>query len=309
MTYARSLFERWLGPILAGLWLWPAAVHAYECPPLELAPERQTTDVRHPRGLLWEVSRSGSDPSYVFGTIHVSDPQVLELPEAVTRALHAADNFVMEALLDGPDALDFYQEMFYQDGTRLADQLDSALYDRALQILAGHGIPPESAQNMKPWAAYLTMNMPPAAGIPLDLVLMSMARGDGKTVYGLETLAEQAGIFAAIDPEAQLQLLIDAICHYETIQKDMETMKILYLERDLSGLYRFKEKYRMHDSPRYRRLLRSLLTDRNRLMVERMLPRLEEGSAFVAVGAMHLPGSDGVLALLEQHGYTVRPLY
>ena len=52
-----------------------------------------------------------------------------------------------------------------------------------------------------------------------------------------------------------------------------------------------------------------LLEDRNHRMVERMLPRFDEGGAFIAIGAAHLPGESGVLALLERRGYTVTRLY
>ncbi|HEY7840695.1 MAG TPA: TraB/GumN family protein [Gammaproteobacteria bacterium] len=52
-----------------------------------------------------------------------------------------------------------------------------------------------------------------------------------------------------------------------------------------------------------------LLTGRNRIMVERMLPLVESGDAFVAVGAMHLPGADGILALLRERGFTIERVY
>jgi hypothetical protein len=44
-------------------------------------------------------------------------------------------------------------------------------------------------------------------------------------------------------------------------------------------------------------------------MVERLRPRLAEGGAFVAVGALHLPGEEGILRLLERQGYRVTRLY
>jgi uncharacterized protein YbaP (TraB family) len=53
----------------------------------------------------------------------------------------------------------------------------------------------------------------------------------------------------------------------------------------------------------------NLIDRRNLLMVERMAMRLAEGNAFIAVGALHLPGDQGILHLLEQQGYKVRPLY
>jgi uncharacterized protein YbaP (TraB family) len=55
--------------------------------------------------------------------------------------------------------------------------------------------------------------------------------------------------------------------------------------------------------------LRRLIDDRNVQMVERMLPRLQRGSTFIAIGALHLPGEKGILQLLAEKGYTVSVVY
>ena len=86
-------------------------------------------------------------------------------------------------------------------------------------------------------------------------------------------------------------------------------MKELYLERDLKGLSVFGQRHAFEDNSLYERVTERLLTDRNRLMVERMLPLLDAGDAFVAVGAMHLPGADGLLALLAERGYQIERVY
>ena len=52
-----------------------------------------------------------------------------------------------------------------------------------------------------------------------------------------------------------------------------------------------------------------LLDIRNRLMVARMMPRLGEGNALVAVGALHLPGRRGILNLLAEEGYHIARVY
>ena len=52
-----------------------------------------------------------------------------------------------------------------------------------------------------------------------------------------------------------------------------------------------------------------VVVNRNRRMLERIQPRLREGNAFIAVGALHLPGKDGLLTLLRNKGYRVSPVY
>ena len=57
------------------------------------------------------------------------------------------------------------------------------------------------------------------------------------------------------------------------------------------------------------RFKKRLLIDRNYRMVRRMRPRLMEGNSFIAVGALHLPGAEGIIHLLEKEGYRVSPVY
>ncbi len=55
--------------------------------------------------------------------------------------------------------------------------------------------------------------------------------------------------------------------------------------------------------------MKRLLIDRNYIMTERMQDILDEGNAFIAIGAMHLPGEEGVLSLLGKQGYKIHSIY
>jgi len=294
--------------LVAALLAWQP-VHGYECQTLELAQHGNSTEVRHDRGLLWKIVREGTPPSYLFGTIHVSDPAIIDLPDAIVEALQQSERFVMEARLNGDDMLAFAQEMFFRDGTRLSDLLEAELYRDTEQLLVRYGIPPMAVESLKPWAAFMTLNMPPEHGLPLDLVLKNRAREYGLPVDGLETVAEQAAVFENLSLDTQIELLTDSVCHYEVLQGDMADMKKLYLERDLEGLFGYHNRYHLQSGDQYQDLMQRLLWDRNRTMAERMQPILEQGTAFIAVGAMHLPGERGVLGLLEQAGYRVTAIY
>lgn len=297
------------GALALALLFSAAPLPAYECPPLEPARHDRQVDIRHESGLLWQINKPGLDASYLYGTIHVSDAAIVDLPQPVSRALQESRRFVMEARLDGPEVLAFAQEMFFHDGTRLSELIDPDLYSRAEELLAGYGIPPLAVQSMKPWAAFMTLNMPPDNGMPLDLVLMGKAQEYGLRVDGLETVAEQAAVFESLSQTIQVELLRDSICHYEVLQGDMADMKQLYLQRDLEGLFSYHNKYHLQTREGYQKLMKRLLWDRNRIMAERMQPLLSKGNTFVAIGAMHLPGDKGVLSLLEGAGYTVEAVY
>ena len=265
--------------------------------------------VKFSDALLWKISKAGSSPSYVFGTMHVSDPGITNLPEAVKSALNNSDVFVMEALPTLEEILSFSQMMFYSDGTTLNDYLDDELFHRIAEILSTFQIPAEAVATMRPWAAFLTMNYPANNAMPLDLILFETAKRQGARTMGLETLSEQGAVFSEMAVEDQLRLLLDTVCNYDSFNQNIEDMKQFYLNKDLNGLLNAVNNHPYADEPIYKELNRRILTDRNKIMVDRMQAVLQEGDAFIAVGALHLPGENGVIARLSQHGYKLTVIY
>ncbi len=259
--------------------------------------------------LLWKVSKEGRQPSYVFGTIHVSDPRITKLPETVETALKNSDIFVMEALPTPEEALSLAQMMFYADGTTLKDYLDDDLFNRIAKVLSNFQLPIEAVSVMRPWAAFLLMNYPADNTMPLDLVLFEIAMSQGARTIGLETLSEQGAVFSEMSLDDQFRLLLDTVCNYDLVMQDIEEMKRLYLKKDLNGLLNTGTQHAYSDEQVYKELNKRLLTDRNKIMADRMQAVLQEGDAFIAIGALHLPGNEGVIARLSQQGYKITAIY
>ena len=278
------------------------------CEPL-LESQVASTNVLHDKGILWKISKKGQQSSYLFGTIHVSDVEITTLPDVVDQALHASDQFVMEALPDTDQMLTLSSMMFFDDGQQLSEFIDTPVYNKTKEILAAYQLGPNAVSVMKPWAAFLMMNYPPNQGEPLDLVLLSLAQQNGADVAGLESLKEQGEIFNQLTFDEQVKLLTDTVCHYDIVEEEFTMMKSLYLKHDLGGLYNYAQRYSMSDKPVYKKLMQRLITDRNNIMTERMQPMLEKGNSFIAIGAMHLTGEKGVLALLEKQGYQVKAIF
>lgn len=270
----------------------PAHAEALSCPPLQPAVGAAAQSIPHGQGLLWRLERGSARPSYLFGTIHVSDPRVVDIPAPVAAALRASHRFVMEALFDPTSVVGFAEAMVYPDGTKLEDKTGRALYERTQQLLARFNIPPLAAQALRPWAAFMTLNQPEGdVGVPLDLVLMQRAQEQGLPIDGLETLREQAEVLAAFSEREQVVLLRDTVCYFDIIQSEIVELLERYLARDLAGIVALTGRYEGSDPALGDRMIAALIDARNVRMVERMQPMLEEGGAFIAIGALHLPGS------------------
>ncbi|MEA2093763.1 MAG: TraB/GumN family protein [Pseudomonadota bacterium] len=263
------------------------------------------------RGLLWEISKLGMAPSYLFGTIHSEDPEVLALAEPVEHAFSGSNSVVLEVLLDLEAMMYSSTVMLMTDGRLLSDILDESLFRQTAAVMQTRGIPELVLERMKPWAVATALAMPVAeTGMVLDMALYQQALEDGKQVYGLETIQEQLDVFEGMSMNDQVALVRDSVEQFPGIEAMHKTLIDAWKERDLAEMLAINEAaMETGDQRMAEEFQRRLVTDRNWRMADRMQPYLKQGKAFVAVGALHLPGEQGLLNLLEQRGYSVRVIY
>lgn len=297
------LIAAWLVGLLVGPRAY--AEDALACPPRLARPVSELPAAQR-SGLLWEVRSPDGAVGHLFGTIHVSDPQIAALVPKLVPVLAASRRFGMEVLFDPPTLTALARAMWAGAGEGLADRAEPALFMRAQQLLGAYGLDPEAVRALKPWAAYTTLSLPRGqSGPPLDLELMTIAQRAGKSLFGIETLTEQLGIFETLSDEDTLALLRDTVCHYDAQQHDLRMLVAAYVRGDLGTLYRIAQRY---ESAAQRRLSAQLLAARNARMAERLLPYYAEAGTFVAVGALHLPGTGGLLERFAAAGFRVRPI-
>ena len=271
------------------------------------------TAQRFDQGLLWRVEGGGVPASHVFGSIHLSDKRVTQVPPAVTRALGEARSLTIELGFDPANIIALASRMVFLDGRNLSGAVGRELYDRTAALTGKLGIPEPALEMFKPWAIALLLSVPQQNPEEvLDHVLASTARTQGKPVHELETVDEQVQVFDGMDERDQAVLLRRAVENYERLAGIIDRVIAAYLARDLAAMSRINDET-AGGSPELQRLnrvvTRRLLDERNLRMAERMHARLKEGGAFVAVGALHLHGDRGVLAELERRGWRVTRVY
>jgi uncharacterized protein YbaP (TraB family) len=277
---------------------------------IEILPSARSAE-SYDRGLLWKIEGPSGQNGYLFGTIHAEDPKVTQLPQPVRTAFDHADTFTMELVLKPEAIVALGSAMFLDEGRDLENLLGEALYADVARLMEDYGMPPLIVSRMKPWAVFTTLSTPkPQTGLFLDKLLYLEAVEQSKPVYGLETVQEQVAVFDGLSLEDQITILRDTVAMYPTMDRMHRELISSYIERDLAGLMHLNERYMAGDGGRLEALLnRRLIDERNLKMAERMQPRLEAGGAFIAIGALHLPGPTGVLALLAEQGYRLTPIY
>lgn len=269
-------------------------------------------DGRFDKGLLWKIERSGAPPSYLFGTMHSDDPQVVQLAGPVRKAFERAQGLTLEIVLDPEALMSMTTSLMLADGSTLEQHVGPDLYRRTVRALGKQGIPELLVTGMKPWAAAITLMTPPdTTGLVLDHVLYQQALAAGKPVDGLETVAEQMDIFdRLLSPQDQVKLLRETLDQLPQIDTMLEELRKAWLDRDLARLTEINESSMASGDPELAaRFNRSVILERNHRMAERLRSRLRRGNWFIAVGALHLPGKEGLLNLLSEQGYRVTRVY
>jgi len=264
-------------------------------------------------GLLWQVEKPGGVASHILGTIHSDDPRILNLPLLVRQSLNHSTRYVMEVKLQ-PDlgmVATMMAAMLLPEGQTLDKLMGAEQYQRVSELALRYGMPDSSLRKMKPWAVATTLALPKSNGAEiLDLKLDQLAKKQGLITYGLERVEEQLDIFDGLSMEDQVALLIDTVDNHPRIVTEMERLTEAYLARDLAAIWAIQEESKTEGNIELnQRLMERMLDERNQRMVTRMLPHLKQGRAFVAIGALHLPGELGVLNLLKQQGYRISRVY
>lgn len=263
------------------------------------------------RGLLWKIEKPGSPPSYLFGTMHIEDPEVVTLPSPVQQAFDRADGVTLEVVLDPQSLMAMAMAFMLTDGSTLESHIGSQLFQRSVKAMAVHGLPELAVARMKPWAVAVTLMTPPSqTGEVLDLMLYQEALAQSKPVTGLETPMEQMSLFDSFSALDQVALLKDTLDQLDEIPQMLADLKAAYLDRDLIRLVKISDASMSSNDPQLvEDFNRKLITERNHRMLERMQPQLKKGKEFIAVGALHLPGEEGLLQLLSEQGYSVSVVY
>ncbi|MBI4989157.1 MAG: TraB/GumN family protein [Rhodocyclales bacterium] len=264
-------------------------------------------------GLLWRISGKGKADSFVLGTIHVADARVSAIAPPVRDALARTRTLAMEPLAETFDARVAELEEF-DDGRRLEPLIGAEAFAQVRAELLAQDVPGRTIERLKPWAAMMRIaRQPRNGGEPtLDERLLQAAQSLRLRVISLELVEEQIASFDAIPPDSQVALLMHLLRNRDALAATTGPAIDAWLRGDLAALARIADRsVERHPAMEYhyRQFTRHLIHNRTLLMHHRLFMPLRGGGVFVAVGASHLYGSQGLLSLLRKDGYRVTRLW
>ena len=277
--------------------------------------------------LLWRVTGDEiPTPSYVFGTIHLIPAEDYFLDSYVVRAMNDVDEVLFEVdpgeMTNPANMMGMMNKINMRNDTSLRDLLSEARYDSVQTYFNDMGLPFMFFERMKPMFLSAMVGQDMSAGNPFgggggeggtksyELELSEIAKAGEKEVSGLETMDFQLSLFDSIPYSVQAEMLYQAVAN--DIDADMgegdsqfEQMVAMYRRKSVAEMSSLISS----ESEGFGDFEEMLVVRRNENWIPHIVDRLVTTPSFYAVGAGHLGGEHGVIALLRGAGYTVEPVY
>ena len=265
------------------------------------------------QGLLWRVESPTAAASYVFGTVHVADARVQAVVQKMLETVGPLDSISLEVVQTPAMIAAVAQRMITLEGPTLSERVGAELFAKTVDAAAPYGLNAGILERFKPWAVAVTLSVPvsqlralASGNLNSEGLLQAHAGANQIALYGIETYDEQLSLFDRLAEAEQIELLRVTVQYSDIIDDVFARIVNAYLAHDLNDVYRLMEEMAVGQGTDLQAFFENeLIEGRNHRMVERILPRLAEGNALIAVGALHLPDEAGVLRLLEQRGYTI----
>ena len=255
---------------------------------------------------FYRISK-GNEQHWLLGSIHAGKPSLYPLPDPVERAWQQSRALVMEVDMTHISQAQ-WQEMGaitrLVDGKTLKDHLPIDLYRRTLIAAGQNGLTEAMLAPLRPWFAAITLTQAALertgyrGEFGVDQHFAKRANDGGKPIVGLETLLEQLGYLASVG-DNQTLMLESTLDELPELEKGFAEVMAAWQNGDQATLINLL-KEEMAPPKLQAWLEQTLLAERNRNWVKKW-PGLPNES-FIVVGALHLYGEQGLLALLGLGG-------
>jgi len=259
--------------------------------------------------LLWEIT--GSDlkqPSYLFGTIHIICKEDFFLPPIVTEKFTNAGEVFLELDMDDPMMILKMMQLLQLPKGQTIKQLfgDSAFqdFDKKYKAITG-----SSAMMFNTFKPFMLMSMLSEKSLSCsaresyEQTFIAMAAKLKKNIKGLETIEDQVAVFDSIPDSTEIANLKNMVVDFTQGVEEFKQLVAVYKTQDVDSIYRLT-----NQSPELMKAENELLVKRNSKWIPVMKSNMQKTACFFAVGAAHLGGDIGVIALLRKQGYTVKPV-
>lgn len=265
------------------------------------------------KSLLWEISGNGlNQNSYLYGTMHIMCSGDVEMTPKIKNAFDKTQTVLLEIDMDDSSIMmKMMQASLSQDGKTVSEKLGAELSAKVDTILRKNS--PMTLQMIN------SLNLPTLSmqigmfaldcelDLGYDMLFLQEAKAKNKEIEGLESVDSQIQLLLS-QPDSESRQAIEYIVNnFEEVKTEMNKMVSTYKSQDVQGLYDMTKAN--FTDPKYPQgNLEEFLDKRNIAWIPAIEKSIQVKPVFIAVGAAHLAGENGVINLLKKSGYTVKAI-
>ena len=259
------------------------------------------------KSLLYEVKKDGFQTTYLYGTIHLIPDSLFLFTKKLKKIISQSDEMIFEItdfsdnetltkmLKSGSNSFDIFtkvqQDSVLNWGAQLIDS-DTASFRRIFEYLK-----PINLLQLP------TMKALQEHAVSVDLALMKFADEKGIVKSELETVAFQLEFLNDLPDSVMAEMILSAMRRSKDSDQLQAKLLHLYQIQDIEGLANL-----LNESDETSAFLDDLIGKRNNKWLPKIIEKSKNKSCFVAVGAGHLGGKDGLISLFQQAGFIVSPI-
>ncbi|MCE2743439.1 MAG: TraB/GumN family protein [Fluviicola sp.] len=260
--------------------------------------------------LLWKIESPNSKKvSYLFGTMHLIEKEYFIFPEKLSKIVEKSDVLVME-MAGIPNQMEAMKYIVLSEGS-FFDFFDDKQVD-SIFIWAKNemGLTPEAFRatfdKMKPFVAIQMASQLQFMGKveSYEISFDAIAKKNKIELIGLETIAQQMALFDNMTKSEQSQMVMEGIRDSKKSLETMKSIQQIYKRQQIDSLYMMIHS----EGGIIAEKGADFLENRNKNWIPKIKEIITNKKAFIAVGAGHLGGPNGVIRLLEKEGYTLTPI-
>ncbi|OOG16139.1 hypothetical protein BWD42_22435 [Sphingobacterium sp. CZ-UAM] len=253
-------------------------------------------EIKYP-SFLWEISGNGlKKPSYLLGSAHLKDRRLINSNDSLFIAIANTDALALEI---HPDSL--YKEIWNirfnkQPASKKIELTDAQKKEFVQRYQKLHGVMPDSQQMASPHIVKYFLNpshdKQDDITTVLDAYLYGLAKSQRKHIIGLEPMEDQ--LETSANELVHLKNKKDSSVYYQRFEQLLQ----FYSTGNLDGLWNTISPY----------INSGEMQRRNNTMLKNIMAQLDKSTVSAVVGASHLPGDFGLIQLLRNNGYKLRPV-
>ena len=270
----------------------------------------QTAPATHKKTLMWKAV-NGANVVYLLGSIHIGSKSMYPLPKVIENAFDRSKVLVVEIDITNVDqpamAAKVMKDGMYTGDDTLWNHVKPETAEKVKKFFTTYGLPEESAGKMKPWLVAAMASVLPfeKAGMDttlgIDIHFLNKAKGH-KQIVAAETLDFQLKLFESVPENLTDQYLTSSLGEVSNEQVNAHKIEAMWLSGDAETF----DKAISGGSKELMGMERAMRENRNPHMADVAEKYLKGGGpCFFVVGAAHLIGDEGVVAILRRRGYAI----